>query len=467
MTTHIARRRAVTRLFAARIPRAAPALPSGPIFVFLASAALLVAAEVTALPLPPIHSLHRFGFFDLRVYREAASTAAHGGPLYGVTLSRHLGFTYPPIAAALFFVLRLVSLRADEALVTTLNLGLVVVVAHAALRLRARSVSVPDRRPGRAGAAWLLAAAALWIEPVTTAIGYGQIDLLIAALIIVDLAWDDRSGSAGIAIGIAAALKLTPLIFLPYLLFAGRRRAAGRALLTFLSSIALSFVLVPADARAFWGGAIFDTSRVTGRKHSGGGPANQSLHGLLMRIAPGLPHLSVVWALSCACVGGVGLLLAVRSARRGDMARGFVLTAVTGLLVSPISWTHHWAIAVPGLLLLPAVAARRPVRILLAAATGTLAAGASAIWQVIDAHPLGEHLGVGGFLLGNLYVLAGLAAIAAAAVPELVTLRVRRRPRVLRRLGSRPAGRRLDDSSLSTGPPVRVFPNGEPPGTPV
>jgi alpha-1,2-mannosyltransferase len=430
---------------AVSMPTAAPAIRAAwPILVFLASAALLVAAEVSALPLPPFHSLHRFGFFDLRVYRQAAGIVAHGGPLYATTLSRHLGFTYPPAAAVLFLALRLVSLRADEALVTTLNLGLVVVVAHAALRLRARSPSAPERRPRRAGTAWLLAAAAVWIEPVTTAIGYGQIDLLIAALVIVDLARDGRSGSAGIAIGLAAGLKLTPLIFVPYLLFTGRRRAAGRALLTFVGSIVFAFLTVPADARAFWGGAVFDTSRVTGRQHSGGGPANQSLHGLLMRIAPGLPHLGVVWALSCVCVGGVGLLLAVRSARREDMARGFALTAVTGLLVSPISWTHHWAIAVPGLLLSAGAARRWPVRVLLAAATATLAAGASVIWLVIDAHPLGEHLGAGGFLLGDLYVLAGLAAIAAAAVAELVALRsaAGRRVHGVSRVAP-PAGRRI------------------------
>lgn len=454
MATHLGRRRAATRPVAAGTPTVAPAvLAAWPIFVFLASAALIVAAEVTALPLPPIHSLQRFGFFDLRVYRQAAGMVAHGGPLYGATFSRHLGFTYPPAAAVLFLALRLVSLRADEALVTMLNLGLVVVIAHAALRLRAASRSVPGLRPRRPGRAWLLTAAALWIEPVTTAIGYGQIDLLITALVVVDLAWDERSGSAGILIGLAAALKLTPLIFLPYLLFTGRTRAAGQGLLTFVGSIAFAFLTVPGDARVFWGGAVFDTSRVTGRHHSGGGPANQSLHGLLMRIAPGLPHSGLVWALSCALVGGAGLLLAVRSAGRGDAARGFALTAVTGLLVSPISWTHHWAIAVPGLLVLAGAVRHGPARVLLVAATATLAAGASAIWLVINTHPTGEHLGWSGVLLGDLYVLVGVGAIAAAAIGELVAVRARHQT-----AGSAPGRAR---PSSSAGPSLRVFPEGE------
>lgn len=448
-------------------PFAGPFRPGWPILVFLVSAALLVAAEVTPLPLPPIHSLHRFAFFDLKVYRQAAGAVAYGKPLYVTTFSRNLGFTYPPAAAVLFLALRLVSLRADEVLVTALNLVLVVIVAHASLRLRTASPVSSGRRPNGAGTAWLLAAAALWIEPVTTAIGYGQIDLLITGLVIVDLVRDECSGSAGIAIGLAAGLKLTPLIFLPYLLFTGRRRAAGRALVTFFGSIGCGFLALPADSRAFWGGAVFDTSRVTGRQHSGGGPANQSLHGLLMRIAPGLPHLGVVWVLSCACVGGVGLLLAVRSARRGDPVRGFALTAVSGLLVSPISWTHHWAIAVPGLLLAAGAARRCPARVLLAAAIATLAAGSSVIWLIIDAHPLGEHLGVGDFLLGDLYVLAGLAAIAVSGIVELVELRVRRRPpRVSWRRHGRPEGG-YPHLSLSAGSPVRVIPDSDTPGSPV
>ena len=162
-----------------------------------------------------------------------------------------------------------------------------------------------------------------------------------------------------------------------------------------------------------------------GGQHPVGGPANQSLHlVLLMRIAPGpaAPQIGVVWALSCVCVGGVGLLLAVRSARREDMARGFALTAVTGLLVSPISWNHHWAILLPGLVLALDRAARRaPGR----TATGTrlgvigVAAGSWSLAPVIAAHPVGAGLGIVGLVVGNGYVFVGLATIAAGALVDL------------------------------------------------
>jgi alpha-1,2-mannosyltransferase len=403
-----------------------------PRLVFMASATTLAAGAAQMLPLPLLHPLREYDFFDLRVYRDATRVVSSGRPLYRAHLKRGLGFTYPPFAVLAMLPLRWLSLFHAEEVVTFGNILLVAVAAHAAVRLSSPS-------GGRARAGWVAAAVALWAEPIVSTIGYGQIDLLIAALVLVDLAYGRNSRAGGIGIGLAAALKLTPLIFIPYLLFTRRGRPAGRAMATFALSILAAFIALPRDAGEYWGGAVFDVSRVTGHHHlSGGGPANQSLRGALLRFFPDMSHVSAIWLPCCLFLACLGLLLAVRVARRGNESYGFLLIAITGLLISPVSWTHHWAIVVPAVLAMVTSTDDRGTRWLLTAMAIEIAVASSAIWFVIDNDPVGTRLGTGGLLLANLYVLAGLAVLATAAMGELQRAVANRRSRGRRRMRSQP-----------------------------
>ena len=409
-----------------------------PRLLFLASAAILAAGTAGMVPLPLMRSLPEFNFFDLRIYRAATHVVSLGVPLYSAHLRHGLGFTYPPFAVIAMMPLRWLSLFHAEEAVTLGNIALVAVVAHAAVRMRKPS------SPNRARAGWIAAAIALWAEPITSTIGYGQIDLLIAALVTVDLAYGSRSRAGGIGIGLAAALKLTPLIFIPYLLLSRRGRMAGRAAAAFTLSIVIAFIALPKDAVKYWGGTVFDVSRVTGRHHlSGSSPVNQSLRGALVRLFPGITHISVVWLPACLLVACMGLLLAALAARRGDEAGGFMLTAVTGLLISPISWTHHWALVVPAAIASATTLSNPSTRRMVTLLAAELALASSAIWLVIDLDPVGTRLGVGGQLLGDLYVLAALGTLAAAAGGEL------RRATRLRRA---PARRRVAQQRLRVIP---------------
>jgi alpha-1,2-mannosyltransferase len=404
--------------------------------VFMASAATLSATLLARSPPLPLHGLHEYHlfddlhdyrFFDLKIYRRAAEVVSHARPLYAAKLKHGLGFTYPPFAVLLFLCLRWLPVRGDELAVTIINLALVAVIAHVSLRLR-RSHAERERAPRRyarrrrtvIAAGWLIAAVALWAEPITTTLGYGQIDLLITACVVVDLVYGERSRAGGLGIGLAAALKLTPLVFIPYLALTGRGWMAARALAAFLVSIAVALLVIPGDATTYWfGGKFMDLSRVTGANpHAGAGAANQSLRGALLRILPGTSHLTLIWLLASVAVAALGLLLAVRAARRGDEAWGFMLVALTGLLICPVSWTHHWTIAAAGAIALLGSRRRPALTALKAAAAIAFVAGSSAIWFVIRLGPE-PHLGATGLLLGNLYVFIGLATVAAAAALEL------------------------------------------------
>jgi alpha-1,2-mannosyltransferase len=401
----------------------APRLLAG-LGVYLISIAVLLTS----------HLGHGWGFVDLRVYERSGQAVRDGLPLYALRFPGALAFTYPPFAALTMAIATLPANAVLEPLLTAASLVLLPLLLALALRLelpaapRLRALARQDRL----ALALAASAAAVWLEPVWTTLRYGQIDVAIATLVVWDLARPDAARTKGFGVGLATALKLTPAIFVVYLLLSGRVRAAGMALATFAASVALGFALIPGDSREFWGGAFAEPDRV-GRIENA---ANQSLRGALARVLH-TPNVEALWLALAALIAVLGLTLAVRAARRGDQALGFSLCALCGLLVSPVSWSHHWVLAVPALLLALLEAYRRRSRAgLLAGALIALVAFAHMIWWVpIDHPPHSElHLGALQLVYADAYVLIGLAALlvfAAADVRALarahgVTAKVRR-----------------------------------------
>jgi alpha-1,2-mannosyltransferase len=267
------------------------------------------------------------------------------------------------------------------------------------------------------------------LEPVTSTLGYGQVNLVIALLIVGDLSRPDTARSKGALLGLAAGLKLTPLMFVPYLFLSGRRRAACVALASTTATVQLGSVLLPGATWRFWGQGLFlDSGRVGGCC----APSNQSLRGVILQAAPSWGNGAVLIVALLTALGG--LALAVRASARGDEALGFSLCALTGLLVSPVSWTHHWTLAVPALLLLGVRAFRVRSKIGLTALAASLLVGYSYLPTLIG-HTHAPRSGaprVLWTLASAPYVLLALAVLGAALVREV---RVLRRPVVrLKRL---------------------------------
>jgi alpha-1,2-mannosyltransferase len=218
--------------------------------------------------LPRSQAFHPWGelnFFDLHVYRGAARLLLDGRSIYGGPIWKWAPFTYPPIAAVFFAPLALLPLAVDEVLVTGLGIVALFAVLSLAMRLSARNDSRREPAWPRSPLIPFAMAAALWLEPITSTLGYGQVNLLIALLVVWDLRRCDSARGKGALIGIAAGLKLTPLIFVPYLLCSRRPRAACVALGTFAATIAAGYAVLPADSARFWGDGLFlDPQRVGG-----------------------------------------------------------------------------------------------------------------------------------------------------------------------------------------------------------
>ncbi|MFE2234732.1 glycosyltransferase 87 family protein [Streptomyces sp. NPDC059442] len=300
--------------------------------------------------------LAHVNMLDVMVYRAEGETVRAGGDLYAMrATSANLAMTYPPFAGLLFVPLTLVGVPLMRTLTTAGNLLLVVALVQLSLRLVRPSLS----RTALWRATFLVAAVVVWSEPVWTTLRYGQINLLIAVAVLWDFTRREGSRWAGLGIGLATAVKLTPGLFVVLLLVAGFLRWRGErgwnqwlrtgvtATGAFLGITLASTLALPHDAKRFWTETLFETGRVGFAEET----ANQSLRGVLARLMhtddPGM-----WWAATAAVLGAVAMTLAVRAALRGDTALAVVVCAVTALMISPISWSHHWVWCVPLLILL-------------------------------------------------------------------------------------------------------------------
>ena len=391
---------------------------------------LALAASCAAyllLSLPRSQAFHPWGrltFFDLHVYRGAARLVLYGRSLYAGPIWQWAPFTYPPFAAIVLAPLALLPFTVDAVLVTVLGIVALFTILLLALRL-----PVSDRpetahgRSRRSVVVPLAVAVALWLEPITSTLGYGQINLLIALLVVWDLSRRDGARGKGALIGIAAGLKLTPLIFVPYLFVSRRPRAACVAAGTFAATIAAGYAVLPGDSARFWGDGLFLNPQRVGGSYV---PANQSLRGLILRLDPSFGSGRIVAV--ALVVALAGLAFAVLASRRGDEAMGFSLCALTGLLVSPVSWTHHWTLAVPALLLLGVRVVRLGSRAGLAALVGILLIGYSYLPKLMTKPAFVPSHGpsVVWTLAASPYVLIGLLALSTAGAAEIRGARRRR-----------------------------------------
>jgi alpha-1,2-mannosyltransferase len=295
---------------------------------------------------------------DMIVYRAEGAAVANGHDLYALRVTQwNLPATYPPFAAMLFVPTTWFPVPVLRIAITLANLALLGLTALLAFRL----VGWPRRELRPAGVV-LVAGLGVWLEPVFTTLRYGQINLILICLVLWDLTTPDHRKWKGIGIGIAAGMKLTPGFFAVYLLLTGRIRAAFVAGLTFLATFGLGALVLPDATWGFWTKYLYDSSRV-GKTEI---VDNQSLRGAAARFLH-LADPGTAATLAAALVAVAGLAIAVWTYRSGRLlpraeAWGVCCAAVTALLISPISWTHHWVWCVPLLVLLAAEAAEERAR---------------------------------------------------------------------------------------------------------
>jgi alpha-1,2-mannosyltransferase len=188
-------------------------------------------------------------------------------------------------------------------------------------------------------AAIACAALGLRFEPVASTFDLGQVNLVLTAMVLLDLLGHTPRRFRGVLIGIATGIKLTPGIFILYLLVTRKYREAAVAAAATGATVVVGLLAMPTASMNYWTGYMFDP----GRAGPGELASNQSLRGVIARLAGGTPLLLL--AIPATCV--LGLLAARRVYEQGYRFESILLAAITGLLISPISWTTHWVWALP------------------------------------------------------------------------------------------------------------------------
>ena len=271
---------------------------------------------------------------DLDVYRRAGSMLLDGGDFYD--LPGELQFLYPPLAAVLAVPLALLP-------TTVVQIGWTVAGAIGLVAIL--------HRFGLTG--WVLslsgAAVVYVVQPVVQTLAFGQLGIFLVALVVLDLApgprvFQRRLLPEGLMTAVAGAIKLTPAIFVVYLLAVRKFRAFWVALITGVVITLLSAVIAPAASYEFWTRLAHGD---TGLGHSVIYFTNQSVMADIVRIFGVGPTPTVVGLVLSAVVAGAGVYAAVLWHRLGDIRLAISLCGVTGLLVSPVSWLHHFVWIVP------------------------------------------------------------------------------------------------------------------------
>lgn len=346
---------------------------------------------------------------DFDIYRMGAGQAL-GAHLYDTRLSRLLmggargmRFNYPPFAALLFWPFTLLSVSAGQLIWSVINVVLLAVLI--ALSIEIVRPGWPWRR------AWIIAGVALFpalgLDPALLTMGYGQVNLLIALMVLADLT-SRPDLPRGVLVGIAAAIKLTPLIFIPFLFLTRQFRAGATAIGSFLVCTLVALLIAPTASLQYWSADLFDTSRSGNILYV----SNQDLQSALHRIAGTAPPPALV-ASALVLFAIAGLVAAATAYRVSSPMLGIITCAATGLIVSPVSWAHHYVWIVPALVWLALGEDRPAAGPWLAVLTAGLF-WAAPIWWVSN-----QQTGYGGpltLLAGNSFFLAAVALVAASAV---------------------------------------------------
>ncbi|GAA4555662.1 glycosyltransferase 87 family protein [Pseudonocardia xishanensis] len=293
--------------------------------------------------------LHTHGYhIDLEVYRIGVQTWLAGGDPYGPlppTISGlALPFIYPVFAAMVLTPFALVPWTVAWVSLFLLSLASLAVTLYVTA-LRAWPAG---GRSGALSVASLALPLLLWIEPVLETVEFGQVNLILMALVAVDCLAPRTWWPRGTLVGIAAAIKLTPAAFVLFFLLRKDVRAAVVAAATAILATALGFLVDAQASATYWFGG--PASGVSGSVFY----TNETVQAVVARWGVHGPLLTGIWLVAAVVL----LVLVVPIVRRADPAVALSATAAFTLLVSPTSWSHHWVWIAPAVIAVGAHALR-------------------------------------------------------------------------------------------------------------
>lgn len=305
---------------------------------------LVVAAAVAPLVHTWLTNPDDQRLVDLDVYRTGGQMLLDGRPVYDYVTPapQLLPFTYPPIAAMLAVLLAGMSWETAQWVWTA---GIFVALA---VTVGFSFRQVLERQELRKYAPWLFALLMVmctYLMPIRDQVRFGQVDILLVALCLADCVARRPWWPRGFLIGLATAVKLTPGVFLIYLLVTRQWRTFFMASFAAAVLTLLPFAVIPQDAVDFWFSALLDPERLGANAAT----TNQSVRGMLIRLY--LPQewmTTLIWLAIVAVIGWHGFRGAREAYRVGDPLTAVALVGLMAVLLSPVAWIHHlaWVVVV-------------------------------------------------------------------------------------------------------------------------
>ncbi|NTY63566.1 glycosyltransferase 87 family protein [Mycolicibacterium sphagni] len=369
---------------------------------------------------------------DIEVYRMGGQAWLDGRPLYAGDAMFHtlsgldLPFTYPPLAAIVFSPFAWMSLPVASVTITVITLILVLLSTWIVLtRLAVWPASTITREPAWLRRAWLtaglVALAVMYLEPIDANFDFGQINVVLMTLVIADCLPRRTPWPRGMLLGIAIALKLTPAVFLLYFVLRRDGRAALTAVASFVAASLLGCALAWRDSAEYWTTTVLHTDRIGSAALN----TNQNIAGALARLGLDKGTHFILWTLACFAVLGLTIWAVRRVLVAQEPVLALMCVALFGLVVSPVSWSHHWVWALPTVITGVVIAyRRRNVALGLVTALGV----AVMMWVPLELLPKHHEETASWWrqLVGMSYVwwalamivVAGLTVVTAGASPR-------------------------------------------------
>jgi alpha-1,2-mannosyltransferase len=371
---------------------------------------------------------------DIDIYQMGGQAWLDGRPLYTGDVMFHtpigldLPFTYPPLAAVAFSPFAWLQMPAASVAITLLTLVLLIVSTMVVLT----SLDIWTTSKALPGPAWLrrlwlavviVAPASIWLEPIVSNFAFGQINAVLMTLVIADCFPRRTPWPRGLLLGLGIALKLTPAVFLLYFLLRRDNRAALMALASFAVATIVGFALAWRDSLEYWTHTLQHTDRIGSASLN----TDQNIAGALARLPIGENAGHLLWIILSLLVLAATIWAMRRVLRAGEPTLAVICVALFGLVVSPVSWSHHWVWMLPAVLVTGVLAWRRR-NVALAAVT---AAGLALMrWTPIDLLP--KHREATAIwwrqLAGMSYVWWALAVIVVAGLTVTARMTTQRSP---------------------------------------
>ncbi len=303
-------------------------------------AAVLVALAVWPLVETWLTNADDQRLVDLDVYRTGGRMVLEGQAVYDfiTPAPQLLPFTYPPVAALLAVPLAWMSWETAQWVWTAGVFAALAVTVGFAFRQVNRNPLV---------FAFLMVACA-YLMPIRDQVRFGQVDILLVALCLADCAAKRPWWPRGLLIGLATAVKLTPGVFLIYLLVTRQWKTFWMATFSTALFTVMPFAVIPRDSADFWFRALLDPERLGANAAT----TNQSMRGMLIRLYLGEGVTTALWLALVAVVGWYGFRFAREALDRGDLMTSVALVGLMAVLLSPVAWIHHlaWVVVVLGAL---------------------------------------------------------------------------------------------------------------------